>query len=532
MRSIFVRIYMGLFVAVFLIIFLISIGTYYVSKYRISQHLHQNYGGTFTLISEGISRHQAEQQAQWLTAIENLSDLKFKELNVTDSQLSSQQYSRLKKDKYLFKINTQLSAGTVYILSNDNNYLSVELADFGSSLVRLTTFLILNELGRHKSEQRVLALENLRSIFNYPIQLQSLESLHLPDINRRNVKKGNISVVLKNPTTNAPSLIAYAPLGNSPYALVLGEIPFFDWFPLTLISIQLICILLLMAVTSYFLVKPLESRLELVDKQVERIAHDKGLSMTTPSGTDAIDKLSKTVTAMSIRIHKLIDDQDDMIRAISHELRTPVTRIRFRMAIISEQENTEYDKQMSGIERDLNELEKLIDEVLTFSKLKRNLPSLNIEEMNIEGLFNDLVNSAKHINDSINITAMPAGERFITADKRYIFRALENVMTNALKHAHSNIELGYHISPDQQQIWISDDGQGIPEEERANIFEPFKRLDASRARTSGGYGLGLAIVKQISCWHKGDVEVLESINGGAKIVLSWPLKQATDTKQC
>ena len=529
MRSIFVRIYMGLFLAVFFIIFLISIGTYYVSKYRISQHVHQNYGGTFALISAGITRHQAKQQDQWLTAIENLSDLKFEQINSTSPLLNSQQLTRLKKNKFIFQINVKLSAGTVYILSNNDNYLRVELTDFGSSLVRLTTFLMLNELGRHKSEQRILALENLRSMFNYPIQLKMLESLHLPDINRRNVKKGNISVVLKNPTTNAPSLMAYAPLGNSPYALVLGEIPFFDWFPLSLISIQLVCILLLMAATSYFLVKPLENRLEKVDKQVEKIAHDKGLSIVTPSGSDAIDKLSKTVSTMSIRIHKLIDDQDEMIRAISHELRTPVTRIRFRMAIIEDQECAELNDQTAGIERDLNELEKLIDEVLTFSKLKRALPQLNIEEIAIANLFNDLTQSAKLINHEIKINAMTTEGAIITADKRYMFRALENIMTNALKHARSKIELGYYISDTQQQIWISDDGQGIPEKDRKSIFEPFKRLDASRARISGGYGLGLAIVKQVSYWHKGNVDVFESLEGGAKIVISWPSNLMVDT---
>jgi two-component system sensor histidine kinase RstB len=192
------------------------------------------------------------------------------------------------------------------------------------------------------------------------------------------------------------------------------------------------------------------------------------------------------------------------------------------MAIIDVQENNELDLQINGIERDLNELEKLIDEVLTFSKLKRDLPQLNIEKMSINDLFNDLINSAKLINDDIIIEVMPAGERLISADKRYMFRALENIMTNALKHAHSKIELGYHINADQQQIWISDDGLGIPENDRITIFEPFKRLDASRARISGGYGLGLAIVKQVSCWHKGNVEVLESAEGGAKIVLSWP----------
>ena len=529
MRSIFVRIYMGMMLATICIAMLISVSTYYISKYRITAHMYQNYGGTFQLIGEGVARHQGEKRNQWLAAIEKLSDLKFLQYSLSNRPLNNQLLNKLKQDKFVFEVDKLLSTGEVYILLPDSNeYLQVRLSDFGSSLVRISAFLILNEIGRHKSQDRFIALEKLRTMFKYPIQLKKMEDLNISTVNLRAVQKGDISVVLSNSTTSTPTLMAYAPVGNSSYALALGSIPFFDWFPLPLILAQVLLILILMAATSFFLVRPLEKRLEFVDKQIDRIGHDKGLSMTTPLGSDAIGKLSNTVNSMAIRIHRLIDAQNDMIRAISHELRTPITRIRFRMAMIAGEDGEEF----SGIERDLDVLEKLIDEVLTFSRLQRETPELFIESIQLDKLIHELTVSAKVVNPAIKLELPPPTECYVQADRRYLFRALENLLLNAQKYAVKKIVIGYSLTKEQQCIWIADDGSGIPEHERATIFDPFKRLDSSRDRQSGGYGLGLAIVKQVASWHKGKVEIDDSENGGAKMIFSWPRSLEAQDKLC
>ena len=247
MRSIFVRIYMGMLLATVCIALLISVSTYYISKYRITAHMYQNYGGTFQLIGEGVARHQGEKRNQWLAAIEKLSDLKFLQYNLSNRPLNHQLLNKLKQDKFVFEVDKLLATGEVYILLPDSSeYLQVRLSDFGSSLVRISTFLILNEIGRHKSQDRFIALEKLRTMFKYPIQLKKMEDLNISTVNLRAVQKGDISVVLSNSTTSTPTLMAYAPVGNSTYALALGSIPFFDWFPLPLILAQVLLILILM----------------------------------------------------------------------------------------------------------------------------------------------------------------------------------------------------------------------------------------------------------------------------------------------
>lgn len=525
MRSIFFRIYMGMLVAIIAISLLISVGTYYVSKYRITSHANQNFSGTFRLIGEGVSRHHGEIRAQWLAAIERLSNLEFKHHKTTDSLLTYSQLNQLKQHKFLYQVDRFLSSSQVFILlPDDEGYLSVKLNDFGSSLVRISAFLMLNEIGRHKNEERLAALEKLRAMFDYPIQLKTLESLNISTNIVRSVKKGDIAVVVTNSATRTPSLVAYAPLGNSPYALVLGSIPFFDWFPLYLIVIIIVSILVLMAAASFYLVRPLERRLKAVDQQIEQIGHDKELSVVMPTEADAIGKLSNTVNSMAGRIHKLIDAQNDMIRAISHELRTPITRIRFRMAAIEELELAEVMTPAAGIERDLNELETLVDEVLTFSKLKRDLPELKQEEVQVIELFAELKANANTTNQQVVIDVQAHADDIVCADRRFLFRAMENLLINALRYASNHIEMGCIVSPQRFQLWVADDGPGIEKDKREEIFEPFKRIDASRDRVSGGYGLGLAIVQQIAQWHKGKVYVEDSRYGGAKIVISWPRK--------
>lgn len=516
---------MGIFLAIIGIVMLVSAGTYYVNKQRITTHVEQNYGGTFKLIAQGLQRHQAEQQVQWLKAIENLSDLQFQQQTFEQAPLSKKVQSQLKGQQYIFQVDTLLTAGKVYILHpNKQYYLQVKLADFGSSLVRLSAFLMLNELGRHKkNKERIQALADIRLMFKYPIQLQSLEQLHIPTTNARAVQKGDISVVLKNPTSSTPSLMAYAPFGNSPYALVIGSIPFFDWFPIDMIVLEVGLILILMAFASFMLVKPLEHRLKQVDAQIEAIGQDKELQTELPKKGDAIGNLSNTVNAMATRIHKLIDGQNDMVRAISHELRTPVSRIRFRMALIEDHELPELAEQCDGIERDLTELETLIDEVLTFSKLQREMPELDYTDISIDQLYSQLLASINAINPTMELKLINTTLSTIKADQRYLYRAIENLVLNAQKYANKKVDIGISLIDSTQRIWVADDGPGIPEDAVDTLFEPFKRLDKSRDRKSGGYGLGLAIVKQIVQWHGGEVSIGKSQYKGAKIIIELPL---------
>ncbi len=525
MQSVFLRIYLGMVVAMVAAALIAAVALYYTNEYRITAHITQYYSGTFRLIGEGISRHEGAKRDQWLSAIEKLSGLYFEHQTPEQSGLASSQLKQLADEGFKIKMDHSLTKGQAYIqLPNSDDILTVKLDDFGSSLVRVSAFLILNELGRHQSSDRVAALNDVRTIFEYPIKLRALDRLQLSASNHRLVKNGIIAVVLKDTTASTPSLTAYAPLGNSPYVLELGSIPLFNWFPFGLIVAMVILSLLFMATATYLFVHPIEKRLKVIDDQIEQIGQDQDISIESTRGKDAIGRLDDTVSEMAHRIHRLIDGQTDMVRAISHELRTPITRIRFRLSNIEESNVPELLEDTQGVERDLVELEKLIDEVLTFSKLKREKPLIAVEPIRLETFFSDIEHAISPLADKVDVKFDRMEHTQFHGDRRFLHRAIENLILNAVKYASSKVEVRYVTTDKYQHIYVSDDGPGVPMADRKSIFEPFKRLDASRCRTSGGYGLGLAIVRQIAMWHQGSAQVRESEWGGADMVFSWPLQ--------
>lgn len=506
------------------VVFIAAVATYYTNEYRITQHITQYYSGMFRLIGDGIARHEGEKREKWFTGIETLSGLYFEQQSHAQSGLGSTDLAQLTNEGFKLKMNHSLTKGQAYIqLPNSDQLLTVELYDFGSTLVRASAFLVLHELGRHKNADRISALNAIRAIFEYPINLREIDKLQLSAPNLKLVKKGDITVVLKNATAGTPALTAFAPLGNSPYVLELGSIPLFNWFPLALVTVVIVLILIFMATATYLFVRPIEKRLNVIDLSIEQIGKDQDISITSVQGSDAIGRLDGTVSEMASRIHRLIDGQADMVRAISHELRTPITRIRFRMSNIEEENVPILLEETDGVERDLVELEKLIDEVLTFSKLKREKPLISIEPIGLQSFFNDIQHAITPLIDSVNVKFEGFENVQFYGDRRFLHRAIENLILNAIRYADSKVNVRYVTCDNYQHIYVSDDGPGVPLADRKTIFEPFKRLDASRCRQSGGYGLGLAIVRQIAMWHQGSAQVRENEWGGAEMVFSWPL---------
>lgn len=513
---------MGMLLAIVSIAMVVAISAYAISKYRINDHIFQYYSGTFKLIGEGIARHQNQERDQWLSAIERLSGLEIEIHRFDEQLLSKSELGKLIKDKFLFLVDSHLVTSRAFILLPDEQkYLSIVVDDYGTSLVRISAFLMLNEIGRHRNEAKLTALNHLRDLYNYPIALMEQSEISTGVANLRSIKKGEVTVVLNIAGATQSNMMAYAPIGNSRYVLQLGEIPLFEWLPITHLVVLILFTLLMMAAAIFYLVKPLENRLAEVDEKIVAIAQDQNIVTNIAPSPDAITKLSNTVDSMADRIQRLLIAQTDMVRAISHELRAPITRIRFQVAVMSDE--IQADAHATGIERNLDELEKLIDEVLTFLKLKSCQPKLKLEVTDAKTFLTYLIKQHKNINTNLSIVLKLDSTEPLTADRRYLYRAMGNLLINALKYADSQVEVGYRIQDRRCILWVADDGPGIPKEQRNEIFAPFKRLDESRARQSGGYGLGLSIVQQVACWHQGRVEVLDSELGGTLMRFSWPM---------
>jgi len=117
---------------------------------------------------------------------------------------------------------------------------------------------------------------------------------------------------------------------------------------------------------------------------------------------------------------------------------------------------------------------------------------------------------------------LPVVQCYAAAERRYLHRVLQNLVTNAVRYGRSRVRMRYRLEGQCACLEVDDNGDGIPETEWQRIFEPFARLDQSRHRKSGGYGLGLSIVQRIMEWHGGHVEVGRSDLGGASFRVVWP----------
>lgn len=241
------------------------------------------------------------------------------------------------------------------------------------------------------------------------------------------------------------------------------------------------------------------------------------------SGT--LRELAYSFDSMSSHIQRLLKVQREMINAISHELRTPIARLRFGLEVLKDDVDEAAITTIDGLEGDVEELNTLVDEVLTYGKLEDGSLALHFASVSIYHIVEEILEHNKTLLQHLILEVNVPEDVNVNADEHHLRRALQNLILNASKYASSKISISFTLDEERWQLDIEDDGPGIPFEDRDKVFIPFHRLDNSRTRASGGYGLGLAIVQRIAFWHGGAVLIDESESGGAKFSLIWSRKQ-------
>ena len=202
-----------------------------------------------------------------------------------------------------------------------------------------------------------------------------------------------------------------------------------------------------------------------------------------------------------------LNQRSEMLSGISHDLRTPLTRMKLQIAFIK-------DKELSTkLSEDINEMEKMLNEYLQFtssSYLEKD------EEVNISELVDEIVKKDENENISSKITP----RIYISGRKNLIKRCVNNLIDNAIKYA-EKVNVDLTKSSNNLFIKIEDNGPGIPEAEYDNVFKPFYKIDKGRAETKSSVGLGLSIASDIIRSHGGNIKLAKSPMGGleAKIFL-------------
>ncbi|MCC7017081.1 MAG: HAMP domain-containing protein [Rhodospirillales bacterium] len=230
-----------------------------------------------------------------------------------------------------------------------------------------------------------------------------------------------------------------------------------------------------------------------------------------PEGAREVRQAAAAFQAMRERIQRQIAQRTAMLSGVSHDLRTPLARMKLQLEMLAPSEG------VAELKADVAEMERMLEEYLAFARGEgTEAPT----PMDIGILLEDAAQSARR--EGRPIAVRTEGDLVIPVRPSAIRRAVANVMSNALRHGHK-IEAVARRADDWIEITVDDDGPGVPPESREDVFRPFYRLDKSRNPETGGVGLGLAIVRDILRGHGGDATMEASPLGGARARLRLPV---------
>ena len=351
-----------------------------------------------------------------------------------------------------------------------------------------------------------------------PVQIDPLDSYILAPANQKGLLEGDIIMLYDQ------DLYLHR-IHETGMMVVLGPIPYLARTDRInaedVLALFLMCLSL--GLPAWLWLRPLwQDLLQLSNLGRKLGGGDFGARVDLPESS-ALALLGSAFNRMAHDVQELTSSRRAMIDAVSHDLRTPLARLRYRLEAIKA--GADLDATLNAIGRDLSNIDELIEEWLTMNSLDK--PEVQIESQPVE-----IMAWLQHLAGEYNFKSGPVVVRnqsgmeypVMEVDSFYLGRALGNLMSNALRYGGESVlvQLTLEWSGGQAIIHVDDSGPGIPETERMRLLLPFERLEVSRNRRTGGFGLGLAIVSLVMRAHGGEASIGDSPLGGARISLRWP----------
>ena len=244
-------------------------------------------------------------------------------------------------------------------------------------------------------------------------------------------------------------------------------------------------------------------------KAAERFGKGDYVNEFRPSGASEIRKAAYEFDRMVKRINRHLNQRSEMLSGISHDLRTPLTRLKLQLAMLNQKEISD---RMS---KDIDEMERMLDDYLQFAKTQTQESTSTID-LNI--FFQDILKEFKYKNLYL---AIDESYKFV-GRKNALKRCFNNLIQNGLSYG-KNVYVSLNRAPNRLSILVDDDGPGIPKDQHRNVFKPFYRLDKSRSLNKSGVGLGLSISEDIINSHGGSIQLSKSKYSGLLVKVSLPI---------
>ena len=298
---------------------------------------------------------------------------------------------------------------------------------------------------------------------------------------------------------------------------------------LLIIGIAIPISVLLSMLIARYLVRPLKSfeqaGMQLADGDLSARVNPK-----VSARGDELADFANTFDHMAERIEHLVNSHKDLLRDVSHELRSPLARVHAALSLARQRTGGAVDGEMDRIELELERLDNLIGKLLTFARLdsRRMLP--DEQPVDVESVLADVVSDAAIEGEPDNkaVALIESSALRVMGDAELLSSCFENIIRNAIRHTPSGtvVEVSLKASADGRHcvVDVRDHGPGIDEQHLETVFELFRKFDDKGGENTGSSGIGLSIAKKVVTLHKGEISAANAPDGGLIVTVSLPLQ--------
>ena len=552
MPSMFARIYIALLLGLLVIGGTLFWAVDGVNRWRYQTHLDAWAAVPASLIRDGLERQPAARQEEWLGFMASLTGVGWQ---LQDTEISSLRYSDL---------HWSTQQATIELPLSDGRSLTADIRDWTELRIGLG-YLLLNELSRAPADERGQRLAQLSESLPFAVTAGELDPLEIGFLGERQLVQGQAFVQREVQPLGVDREIIYLPMGEN-NVLRLGPVDTFAWVTPLGLAIGTLITLLALGTLVLLILRPLNRRLQRITRAVDGITDDPDSVAVPETPNDELGVMGRRVNAMAERLLTLVRRNQELNQAVSHDLKTPLARIRFALELMAP--GPKQAEEAEVVYQAVDELEGLINELLQYHRLMASdgegtgwqevtlsrvlarlstpaapsspttpsAPSKTSRPAAPSAVSGSSTRSALNlpavsVNESLTMTVEQEGPDtlWLPMEAQTLTRLLTNLLDNAARHARSAVALKLNSTARQLCITVDDDGPGIPPSDRERVFEPFVRLDAARNLKSQGHGLGLSICQAMVAAVDGNIRVLDNSEGGARIEITIPNRKHPPT---
>jgi two-component system sensor histidine kinase RstB len=356
-------------------------------------------------------------------------------------------------------------------------------------------------IARTAPADRRAKVDELARIIGYPIRMEAAVGAPAP---RAEWRAGAVHVVAGVPGT--PGQLTFGPIPH-------GRVPDLP----TVVALSG----LLAALCAWFAVRPLMLRVRSLEAAAAQIRAGNFATRVQNEPGDPLDNIGASLNQLADRIGQLLSDERDLLRTVAHEVRAPISRMRFRIEKIHDKAEVSSRKDSAGLISDLQQVDRLFEELLTyvaFDEFDYERPKLQTTTIEVTEAVSRIVAEVTATEESVVVEIKGTPGVQIIANLKLFDRAVTNLLLNAVAYGGPRVTVFVREFREECVVDVQDSGPGIPELDRPKVIKPFVRLSKKKTR---GTGLGLAIVSRIMKLHEGRLHILNAPSGGASIQLVW-----------